>query len=60
MKYLGNSLRGLIRNPLKDDNNEKINYQLLQLTRQIPADPQSFYQDFGLLAHPRTGESVQD
>ena len=43
-----------------DSKNERINHQLLQLTKQIPReDPQLFSQDFGLLTHPRTGKPVE-
>jgi hypothetical protein len=62
MKYLRNSLRGLIKNPVvkKSEDNERINHQLLKLTKQIPReDPQLFYQDFGFLTHPRTGKPVE-
>jgi hypothetical protein len=66
MKYLSNSLHGLTKNPIikknndNDNDNERINHQLLQLTEQIPReDPQSFYRDFGLLTHPRSGKPVE-
>jgi hypothetical protein len=63
MKYLGNSLHELIKNPAvkKSDDNERIDHQLLQLTKQIPTkDPQLFYRDFGFLTHPRTGKPVEN
>ena len=62
MKYLGNSLRGLIKNPIVKKNNgsnERINHQLLRLIQRIPEDAQLFYQDFGFLTHPKTGEPVK-
>jgi hypothetical protein len=39
---------------------QQVNSTLLEIVRNIPRDPQLFYQDFGLLTHPRTGKLVPE
>lgn len=37
----------------------RLTAELKEIRETIPLDPQQFYQDFGLLVHPRTGELSQ-
>ena len=42
----------------RDNNNNKDNKQISNIS--IPLDPQEFYNDFGYLLHPKTGEFVTE
>jgi hypothetical protein len=42
----------------RQDSDSIQDHSLLELVKSIPRDPQDFYQDFGVLYHPRTGKPV--
>ena len=43
-----------------NDERDKSNKNNNNLNIQIPTDPQEFYNDFGFLLHPKTGEYVTE